>query len=122
MNIATALARARPHLIPEEDYRVVDYSDGEGPQLQWFTSESRPTEAELQAADVEATREAKRAEIRADLVTQCAGLMPVYEFVYCVYAKVADERLPRLAELAKAAREREKALDKASSLQQMRSI
>lgn len=119
MDISSATKRARPGLVEGEDYAVADYADGLGPRLEWLSDEPRPTQDELEAANLEASREAKRAEIRAELVSECEAVMPIWEFAYLLYSKAADSRLPALAAAARRAREREAALNKASTLEQV---
>lgn len=42
----------------------------------------------------------KKSEIRARVVSECEALMPVYEMLYCIRARVVDPRLTQLDTIA----------------------
>lgn len=101
------------YLQPQGGYDVRVPEGGTEPYIAHWDDSFRPqpTQAELEAAYPDALREQKRAEIRAGLVRDCEAIMPIYELVYCLRARVSDPRLSGLDALAKRVRDLEAYID-----------
>lgn len=98
MDKGQALAYLHPSANPPADY----YLDGQTGQIAHWESKlgPRPTDQQLKDAWIPALKAQKKSEIRARVVSECEALMPVYEMLYCVRARVVDPRLATLDAIA----------------------
>lgn len=65
-----------------DDLRVIAEVSGEDPGRYSF--------------DLDELKLQKKSEVRARVVSECESLMPVYEMLYCVRARIVDPRLAAL--------------------------
>lgn len=111
MSLVARILHLRPDLDPVMDFAVQQLADDSERIVHWSNPTAQPSQTELESAYPDALREQKRAEIRAGLIRDCEAIMPVYELVYCLRARVQDSRLATLDSLAKRARDLEAYID-----------
>lgn len=76
MDMAAAISKTRPHLVMDTDFLVIDYSDGNGPQLEWYADEPPPTNEELGTAFLEISKEDKKTEMKQAAVGSAIDQSP----------------------------------------------
>lgn len=92
------------------DYEVsVDPTTGQQRITSWNSAKlgPHPTDQQLSDAWIPALKAQKVAEIRAHVVSECEALMPVYEMLYVIRARVVDPRLAQMDQIAKKGRDLE---------------
>ena len=99
-----------PDAAPEMNVQVRDEKI-----TRWGLPSPQPTAGELTDAALPTLKKLKKAEIRARVVSECEALMPVYEMIYCVRARIVDPRLVTLDAIAKKGRDLEARVNAAAT-------
>ena len=108
MNIAQAIIQRHPNAVPSVDFSVRD--EGDGQYIAYWNEAKlgpRPTDQQIRGAWIPALKAQKIAEVRRRVVSECESLMPVYEMLYCIRARINDPRLTTVDGISKKGRDME---------------
>ncbi len=95
MSLYDVIQYLYPGAAPEMNVEVRDEKI-----TRWDLPSPQPTAGQLADAILPALKKLKIAEIRRRVVSDCEVLMPVYEMLYCVRARIVDPRLAQMDAIA----------------------